>query len=100
MKEQIDIEYNETTGYDVEFYGILKDKERKHLFSVCFNSDEGELLGYFDRTNGVVNVSLKKIDVEFDLDWSQEERDQIYAMQEEMNYVIEMLSYEEDYIIP
>ena len=99
-KEQIEIKYSEEAGYKVEFYGKVEGKETQHLFNICFNSDDGDLLGYFDRDEQVVNVSVERIDLTFGTDWTQEEQDQIYAMQEEMNFVIDMLDKDESYVNP
>lgn len=99
-KEQIEIGYSEEFGYKVEFYGIVEGKEKHHLFNVCFNSDDGLLLGYLETGNENVNISIDRIEIEFDDSWKQEEMDQIYAMQEEMNYVIDSLSKNENYVEP
>lgn len=98
-KEQIEINFSDEVGYKVEFYGNVDGKESKHLFNICFNSDDGDLLGYFD-SEEVVNVSVERIDLEFDSDWTDEEQTQIYAMQEEMNFVVDMLDKEENYVNP
>lgn len=98
--EQIEVEFSEEAGYKVEFWGNVDGKEAKHLFNICFNSDDGDLLGYFEREDEVVNVSVERIDLDFDSDWTEEEQNQIYAMQEEMNYVIDMLNKDENYVNP
>ena len=98
-KDQIDIKYTENAGYKVEFYGTVVGKESVHLFDICFNSDNGELLGYFNREEAV-NVSFNVYEVKFDETWTQGEKDQIYSMQEDVNYVIEMLEKEDDYVNP
>lgn len=98
-KNHVDIRYSETAGYKVEFYGSIEGKEEMHLFDVCFNSDDGTLLGYFDRKE-VVNISVDVMEISFGADWTQKEMDQIYSMQEDVNFVIEKLELEEDYVNP
>lgn len=97
-KEQIKVKYTEEAGYKAEFYGLIDGKEEKHLFDVCFNSDDGVLLGYLKDNEEIINISIDMNELEFDDTWTQEEVDQIYAMQEDMNFLMESLSEIENYI--
>lgn len=98
-KDSITVKYSNEAGYKIEFYGNIKKKETLHLFDICFNSDDGELLGYFNREEAV-NVSFNVYEVKFDETWTQDEKDQIYSMQEDVNYIIKMLEKEDDYVNP
>jgi hypothetical protein len=93
------VKYSNEAGYKVEFYGNIKGKEEIHLFDVCFNSDDGTLLGYFDRKEAV-NISIDVKEVSFNVDWTQKEMDHIYSMQEDVNFVIDKLELEDDYVNP
>lgn len=99
-KEQIEIRYSNDVGYKTEFYGLVKGKDAQHLFDICFNSDDGELLGYLENEDEIVNISVDVMELEFDDSWTQEEIDQVYSMQEEMNFVIDSLSKNDNYVEP
>lgn len=99
-KEQIEVRYSEEAGYKAEFYGLVEGKDAQHLFDVCFNSDDGDLLGYLDNEGEIVNISIDVMELEMDKSWTQEELDQLYSMQEEMNYVMNSLSRNENYVEP
>ena len=99
-EEQIEVKYSEEFGYKAEFYGIIEGKESKHLFDICFNSDDGDLLGYLEDKDGIINISIDVMELQFDDSWKQEDIDQIYSMQEEMNFVIESLSKNGNYVEP
>lgn len=99
-KEQIKVKISKEAGYKVQFYGLVEGHEPQHLFDVCFNSDEGMLLGYLENGDEVVNLSIDLMEFEFDESWKQEEIDQIYAMQEEMNFVMNTLSKNDNYVEP
>ena len=98
-EDMIKIKNTEEFGYKVEFYGVLPEKEEQHLFDICFNSDDGELLGFFDGDE-VVNVSFDIVNLELEGDFSSEEADLLYSMQEDVNVLIEKLEEEEGYTNP
>jgi len=99
-KENIEIVDKEEMGYKVGFYGRIDNKEAQLLFEVCFNSDDGELLGYLELEENIVNISIDINDIVFDDSWEEEEMNQIYTMQEEVNFVIDTLKMNENYVIP
>lgn len=101
-KENLEIEYTEDSGYKVEFYAKVEDKAPKHIFDICFNSDDGDLLGYIDdkENEEIINLSVDVKNLEFDDSWTQDEMDQVYAMQEEQNFVIDSLTKIENYVVP
>lgn len=99
-KDNIEIRYKEEMGYKVGFYGVVENKEAQLLFEVCFNSDDGELLGYLEIDEDIVNISIDINDIVFDDSWEEEEMQQIYTMQEDVNFVIDTLNKNENYVIP
>lgn len=99
-EEQIEVKYTEEAGYKAEFYGLVENKEAQHLFDVCFNSDDGELLGYLENKDEIINISIDVMEPEFGNGWTQEEIDQIYSMQEELNFVMNTLGKNENYVEP
>ena len=100
-EEELLVKYSEEFGYKVEFYGNIEGKEEVHLFDICFNSDDGDLLGYFNNNGDqVVNVSVAMFELEFDDSWTEEEKNMIYGMQEEWNFVVLSLNKNENYVEP
>ena len=99
-KEQIEVKYTDEMGYKAEFYGTVKGKDAVHLFDVCFNSDDGFLLGFIQNDDEIINISIDMCELEFDDSWKQEEIDELYAMQEDMNILMESLSKIENYVEP
>lgn len=101
-KDVIQIKYSEKRGYKVKFYVNIEDKELVHVFDICFNSDDGDLLGYIEnkKEKEIVNLSIDVMQLEFDDSWSEEELNQVYAVQEERNFVIDSLTKIENYVIP
>lgn len=95
------IKYSEDFGYKAEFYGSLEGKEEVHLFNICFNSDDGFLYGYIKNENdNVINISVESWELEFDESWSQNDKDTIYVLQESLNYVINNLNKNKNYVNP
>lgn len=76
----------------VEFYGNLTDYEPVLLFTVSFESEDGhivaELVGADD---SVTKLSIDIAEIVFDDSWKEADRNLIYAMQEDMNYLLESL---------
>lgn len=99
-KDQIELKETEEFGYKVEFYSLIQGKEAKHIFDVCFNSDDGNLLGYLKSDDDIINISIDVMELNFDDNWKQDEIDEVYAMQEEMNYVMDTLSNNANYVVP
>ena len=88
--EQVRTEEVEGETRVVKFYGKVEGKEEVELFDIVFGEADGILIGTLDDTE----VYLIFHDVEFDPDWTEEEQNEIYAMQEDVNYTIGMLGKE------
>lgn len=93
-KEQIRTEQVEGDAYTVQFFGVVDGKEEVQLFNIVFGETEGISLGTIEGTE----VCLVYVDIEFDASWTEEEQNEIYAMQEDVNYIIGMFQKEEGYI--
>ena len=99
-KEDLEVKYSNDTGYKAEFYGKVKGKEEVHLFDICFNSDDGDLLGYLEYDEENINMSFEVNELSFDDSWKQKNIDKMYAMQEEVNFVLAALGTNENYVEP
>lgn len=93
-EEQIRVEKVEGDVYTVQFYGTVEDKDEQHLFDIVFGETEGVLLGTLNEIS-VYLVDGGSLETE---DWTEEEENTIYAMQEDVNYLMGMLQKEEGFV--
>ncbi len=100
-EENLRTEIIDEDEYKVEFYGTLEGKEEKHLFDLLFNGTHGVSLGTLTTENGE-NVAINIESYPFDLDdtWTEDERIALYAMVEDINYTIGMLSEGGNFTLP
>ena len=82
---------------EVTFYAVI-DKEKTKLFNVFFDSEEGSVVGHLEIDGKTVPVSVLVEELPADNDWSEGEAFSIYAMQEDVNYVIENLRNEPNFV--
>ena len=77
----------------VDFYAALPDHEPVLLFTVVFETANGHASGVITAQNGTqTDLAIVIHDLELPGDWSDGEIDIVYAMQEDMNYLLNMLS--------
>lgn len=81
--------------YTMQFYGLIEGKAEQQLFDIVFGNTEGVLLGTLETQNGNVEVYVVSYDFIPGDDWSEAERNIIYGMSEDVNYIINKL-YEID----
>jgi hypothetical protein len=79
--------------YTVEFYGIVADKGEQRLFDLVFGGTEGYLLGYLDILGEDKPMTLNIISYELNATerWTEKETQLFYAMQDDVNFVIDKL---------
>lgn len=83
-ENMISFEQKEENGvHIVEFHGEIEGKEKQHLFDIIFGESEGYKVGEIDG----VSVSVFSYDLNTE-GWSEEEQEQIYAMQEKIDFVL------------
>jgi len=86
--------------YKVEFYGTVEGKKEQHLFDLSFNGTEGYNLGTLKTESGEdVQINIESYDFELDDSWTEDEKFTLYAMQEDINYTIGMLSENENFTV-
>lgn len=89
---QIRIELDDSELYTATFYGKVNKKPEQHLFTITFNVGEDDAVAFvIDAEQQQVGISIIPGDIIVDDSWSEEEVNIIYAMQEEINYVLENL---------
>ena len=94
-QDQVRIEQVEGEVYKVQFFATIEGKEELHIFDVSFAGEEGSLLGYLEGENGEkVSVSIISQELEFDKEWTEDEKSVIYTMLEDINYIIGKLQKE------
>ena len=77
----------------VDFYALLPDHDPALLFTVVFETANGHASGVITAENGSqTDLAIVIHDLELIGDWSDGEIDIVYAMQEDMNYLLNMLS--------
>jgi len=71
----------------VEFYAELKEKDSRHLFTLCFDTGEGYSLGKVDGKE----ISIVDFEQTFDESWSEEETDIVTGMTSDVNTILDAL---------
>lgn len=89
------VEQIEGDFHTVQFFATIEGKNEIQLFDVLLGGEEGYLLGYIKgENNEEISVNIVSYDFELGDDWTSEEETLIYAMLEDVNYIIGMLQKE------
>lgn len=89
-------EIKDEEGYVVEFYGAVEGKDKQPLFNIVFGQEADFVIGTIDKDGEAVEVGCTFMDPAVE-EWNTEEADIIYAMQEDMNYLIGMIQREDGF---
>lgn len=87
------IEEREGDTYTVRFFAQIEEREEQHIFDIIFGKTEGILLGTLNETE----IYMFYTELIFAENWSEEDKNTIYAMQEDVNHIIEMLQKEDGF---
>ena len=96
-KDKVVINTVSNGEHKVEFYGIMEDEENLHLFDIVFNSEEGQELGVINKEGEEISISVVSYAFEQDENWTAENREMIYSMQEDMNFIFDYLRKEQSF---
>lgn len=98
--KEMQVKVNESEGYVVMFVAELPGREPIALFDVVFG-EKGQIgVGKIAGADGTqVPVMVNIYEFEFSGAWTAEEKDMVYEMAEEINYVLEYLSQRDDVIL-
>jgi hypothetical protein len=78
--------------YALEFYCCLPDREPVLVFTVLLRSEDGDIISSITDEDGVCHrLSIWIANPEFDKTWTEAELDMVFAMQEDMNYLLNAL---------
>lgn len=102
LKWEKQIRVNQVEGdvHTVQFFAKVEGKEEVHIFDIEFGGENGSLLGYVEEKNGEkVSINIISHDLELSEEWSTEEKNIIYAMLEDLNYIIGMLQKKDGVVL-
>lgn len=91
--DYLTINVDDGTSYGVTYGGSVGDHPDMNLFTVWFGGDKGASLKTIKAASGeMVEIRIEVFPLELDGTWSEEERSILYAMQEDLNYLLAKLS--------
>lgn len=96
-EDSVRININESDICMVEFYAKIGDKPEVQMFNIVFGGQFSNPIGQLDVNNESIDVSIMTFDLIDSNDWSEEEKDSYYAMQEDVNCIISNLSKLKNY---
>jgi len=81
----------------IQFWANVDEHKEMHLFDINFDK-EGYVVGTITTDSGKkVTVSIEAYEYNFDESWNNSEKKSIYAMSEDLNYVLDNLDRIEGY---
>lgn len=89
--DHIKIVIEENMPYTVAFYACLEGLEEQHLFTIYMGAGADGNLGVIQTACGQVPVSIVFGEIDADTEWSADERNTIFAMQDAANDLIDQL---------
>lgn len=96
-EESLKVEKKTDQPYTVEFYATINDKDSLHLFDFIFDGKDGVLIGELTTNDGnTVKVNVNSYELEIDK-LSDDEKSNLYLMQEDINYILQKLSTEDNF---
>lgn len=91
-RNQVHIQITEGEPYQVTFSGSVEDQLQYPLFTICFDTEQTQPLLWITTESGVqVGVTLQSYEIPWSAGWTEDMVNNLYAMQEEANYVLQNL---------
>ena len=98
-KEQINIKQIDEELDIVQFWATIEGKEDVQIFDIVFGGEEGYCLGNIDVGNSEkVSIYVHSYELELGESWTEKEKEMIYRMAEDVNYLIGMLQKESGFV--
>lgn len=92
-EDRVSVAAEEKDGVEtVAFYGKVDNHDKQLLFEIVFNYSDGIVLGEYVKDKNTVSVSMNVPEFVFDETWNTDEQTTLYAMQEDVNYVVQSMS--------
>ena len=83
---------------NVTFFACIDGKKDIEIFTVHFNEDGEIPLGVLKLESESVYIAFSYSELKYDDTWTQNEKDVVNAMQEQINYIIDHLEKETNFI--
>lgn len=94
-KNQVDFQIQEGTPYGVTVYGCVEDQLQYPLFTICFDAEAENPMFWMMTEEGIrAGVTIQTYEIPWSTGWTEDMINNLYAMQEEANYVLEKLMQE------
>lgn len=91
-RNQIHFQISEGVPYQVTFSGSVEDQLQYPLFTISFDTEQTQPLLWITTEDGVqVGVTLQSYEIPWSAGWTEDMVNNLYAMQEEANYVLQNL---------
>lgn len=91
-KDYLKLEIRQENGFTVEFYTELEGFDPVHLFDVHLNREQGIYVMDLTAPDGaVMKLYVDIFEIEADENWTDAQRSIVYAMQEDMNFLLSAL---------
>ena len=84
-------EISEAESYEILFYATIEGKEDIHIFDVTFNGDGVEVDKRVTEDGETLSICVVSYDLDLDDSWKDTEKEIVYAMCEDINYLIGQL---------
>lgn len=76
---------------NVTFFACINGKKDVELFTLHFNEDGAMPIGVLNLESNSVYIAFSYAEIKYDNTWTQNEKDIVNAMQEQINYIINCL---------
>lgn len=90
--EYLNVQVSKGTPYRVGYYANFEGHGSLHLFTVSFGGSKGTLLKTIKTSDGqMVEIRIEVPELSLDSSWTEEEQTFAYAMQEDLNYLLDRM---------
>lgn len=91
-KDYLKLEIRQENGYTVEFYAMLEGFDPVHLFDVHLDREQGIYVMDLPASDGsVMKLYVDIFEIEPDNSWTEAQKAIVFAMQEDMNFLLAAL---------
>lgn len=91
--DNLSIRITEGVPYGVTYSGVVGDHAEEPLFTIWFGGEQGAPLKTFKAASGeMVEIRVEVTEFFLDGSWSEEEKNILYGMQEDLNYLLNRLA--------
>lgn len=88
---------SENDSEAVQFWAEFEGKEKIHLFDIIFGGDAYTVGTLKMKTGEIISVNVLSHDIELDDTWTEAEKEKVYIMMEDINYILYKLESVDGY---